>query len=154
MQIFQSPTTPSKIFEPERDQITAQLGIVLINPTKFHQNPTKGCEEFVQTKFQWNISKSHNSVNYRISGNLCVRQISRFCLKSNFRESDFRDFEMPVFNLRVFLKQDMFISTPGNGLGDYFDVNTVIVIVVSLLLPLCPHNSGVLKSYKKQNVKG
>ena len=46
MQIF-----PLKIIEPERDYVNAQLGIVLINPTKFHQNPTKGCEEFAGTTF-------------------------------------------------------------------------------------------------------
>ena len=35
MEIFRSPITPSKIIKPERDQVNAQLGSVLINPTNF-----------------------------------------------------------------------------------------------------------------------
>ena len=58
MEIFQSPITPPKIIEPEQDQVNAQLGIVLINPTKFHQNPTKGFEETARTKFSMEIFQS------------------------------------------------------------------------------------------------
>jgi hypothetical protein len=45
MDLVHSPLTPLKIIEPEWDLVTAQLGIVLINPTKFHQYLTKGFEE-------------------------------------------------------------------------------------------------------------
>ena len=36
----------------------AQLGMVLINPTKFHQNPTKGFGETLRTKFSMQIFQS------------------------------------------------------------------------------------------------
>ena len=57
-EIFQSPITPLKLIKREWDYVNAQLGIVLINPTKFHQNPTKSFEEFARTKFSMEIFQS------------------------------------------------------------------------------------------------
>ena len=42
----------TKIIEPERDSVNAQLGIELINSTKFLQNPTKGFGETTRKNFQ------------------------------------------------------------------------------------------------------
>ena len=58
MQIYQSHITLPKIFKPVRYWVNAQLGIVLINPKKFHQNLTWGFEEMAWTKISMAIFQS------------------------------------------------------------------------------------------------
>ena len=58
MEIFQSSITPPKIIGPERDYVNTQRGIVLINPTEFHQNPIDGFDETARTTFLMEIFRS------------------------------------------------------------------------------------------------
>ena len=58
LKYFKSPITLSKTIKLEQYQVNAQLVIVLINPKKFHKNPSKGFEEFVWTKFSMAIFQS------------------------------------------------------------------------------------------------
>ena len=55
---IQSPNTPPKIMKQEWDKVNAHLGIVLINLTKFYENPTKGFEETARTQFSIAIFQS------------------------------------------------------------------------------------------------